>query len=111
MLVTPRDVDRDEGYFPYKVPSSTQLYLFNGILIKSKYNQRDKTKGSELLYRSVNYINSMKFRINDKMLKLVLNERNKIETIIFKCFNFILDIKKINSYLFFFLFNCIVFIF
>nr|UEV87020.1 hypothetical protein [Grifola frondosa] len=69
----PRPVDSKGLYYPYIKPDSTNLHLFEGDLIKSKYNQRDKTTGSDILYRSIDYLNSMKFKINKTMLKYVLN--------------------------------------
>jgi hypothetical protein len=73
MLTEPRAFINDEKYFPYINPDSSTLNL-EGELIKSKYNQRYKTNSSPILINSINYLNSMKFRINKKMLKFVLNE-------------------------------------
>lgn len=35
---------------------------------------RDKTEESEILYNSINYLNSIKFRINKPMLNFILGD-------------------------------------
>ena len=45
MLTKPRDIDSEGVYYPYINTDSTNLTLFEGELIKSKYTQRDTTKG------------------------------------------------------------------
>ena len=87
MLTEPREIDSHGLYFPYINTDSTNLHLFEGSLIKSKHNQREETIGSELLYRSVNKLNRVKFKINKPMLNLVLEEWNNKDSIIFKGFN------------------------
>nr|QWO71463.1 RNA polymerase [Termitomyces sp. T99] len=87
MLSQPREIDSKGNYFPYINTESTNLHLFEGRLIKSKYNVRDLTQGSELLYQGINYLNSMKFQINKLMLNFVLNEWDNKESKLFKGFN------------------------
>nr|QWO71467.1 RNA polymerase [Termitomyces sp. K1Aa] len=87
MLSQPREIDSKGNYYPYINTESTNLHLFEGRLIKSKYNVRDLTQGSELLYQGINYLNSMKFQINKLMLNFVLNEWENKESKLFKGFN------------------------
>nr|QWO71472.1 RNA polymerase [Termitomyces sp. T70a] len=87
MLSQPREIDSKGNYYPYINTESTNLHLFEGRLIKSKYNVRDLTQGSELLYQGINYLNSMKFQINKLMLNFVLNEWENKESKSFKGVN------------------------
>lgn len=76
---------------------STILNLFDAGLIKFKYNHRDKTKGSEILYRAVYYLNSMKFRINKVMLNFVLTEWENKESKIFNGLNIYQPLLETDS--------------
>ena len=84
-------------YFPYINTDSSILNLFDAGLIKFKYNQRDKTKGSETLYRAVDYLNSMKFRINKVMLNFVLTEWVNKESKIFNGLNIYQPLLETDS--------------
>jgi len=97
MLTEPRKLNGQEIYFPYINTDTTNLHLFEGELIRSKYNQKYKTEGSKLLYNSVDYLNSMKFRINKKMLKFILTEWENKESKLFKGHNVFQPILDTDS--------------
>ena len=61
MVTQPRDIDNKGAYYPYIKTESTNLYLFEVGLIKSKFDQKFKTIRSQILYKSVDYLNSMSF--------------------------------------------------
>jgi len=97
MLTEPRKLNGQEIYFPYINTDTTNIHLFEGELIRSKYNQKYKTEGSKLLYNSVDYLNSMKFRINKKMLKFILTEWANKESKLFKGHNVFQPILDTDS--------------
>jgi DNA-dependent RNA polymerase len=87
MIVKPREIDLEGLYFPYVLTQSNVLNLNENKIIRSKYEQRYKTEGSSLFYDSINYLNSIKFKINVPMLRLVVEEWGKEESILFKGYN------------------------
>lgn len=87
MIVKPREVGPDGIYFPYINPETNVLNLSENKIIKGKYDQRYKTEGSDLFYNSINYLNSIKFKINIPMLMFVLEEWNKDNSILLKGYN------------------------
>ena len=87
MLTEPRKIQGNGIYLPYINSLTTNLYLFEGSLIKNKYNQKFKTKGNLNLYNSINYLNSMKFKINKTMLEFILLEWNNPKSILFNGHN------------------------
>ena len=87
MIVKPRAVLENGLYFPYIRPESNVLNLNETKVIKGKYDQRYKTEGSDLFYNSINYLNSIKFKINIPMLTFVLEEWEKDNSILFKGYN------------------------
>ena len=87
MIVKPRKIDSEGLYFPYILTQSNVLNLNENKIIRSKYDQRYKTEGSYLFYDSINYLNSIKFKINVPMLRLVIEEWGKEESILFKGYN------------------------
>lgn len=97
MLTRPREIDSKEMYYPYINTDSTTLHLFEGGLIKSKYDQKFKTNGSDVLYRSVDYLNSMKFKINKVMLEFIITEWENKECKIFNGHNIYQHILDTDS--------------
>jgi len=87
MLTEPRKIKANGIYLPYINSLTTNLYLFEGSLIKNKYNQKFKTNGNLNLYNSINYLNSMKFKINKTMLEFILLEWNNPKSILFNGHN------------------------
>jgi DNA-directed RNA polymerase len=87
LLTEPRHITSDGLYYPYIHTDSTNLHLFEGGLIKSKYNQRDHTEGCEILYNSINYLNCMKFKINKSMLSLIFKEWDNKDSKLFNGYN------------------------
>ena len=87
MIVNPRPVEPDGIYFPYINAETNVLNLNENKIIKGKYDQRYKTEGSDLFYNSINYLNSIKFKINIPMLMFVLEEWNKDNSMLFKGYN------------------------
>jgi hypothetical protein len=86
MIVQPRVVGPDGIYFPYINSETYVLNLSENKIIKGKYDQRYKTEGSDLFY-SINYLNSIKFKINIPMLMFILEEWNKDNSMLFKGYN------------------------
>lgn len=97
MIVEPRKIEDEGLYYPYINAESTNLHLFEGNLIKSKYNQKYKTESSDILHTSINYLNSIKFKINKKMLNFVLEEWNNKDSKLFKGFNVYQNILNTDS--------------
>ena len=87
MIVQPRAVGPDGIYFPYINADTNVLNLNENKIIKGKYDQRYNTEGSDLFYNSINYLNSIKFKINIPMLMIVIEEWNKDKSILFKGYN------------------------
>jgi DNA-directed RNA polymerase len=74
MIVQPRVVGPDGIYFPYINSETNVLNLSENKIIKGKYN-------------SINYQNSIKFKINIPMLMFVLEKWNKDKSMLFKGYN------------------------
>ena len=97
MLTEPRKIDGKGLYYPYINPDTTNLHLFEGDLIKGKYNQKMNTVGSDNLYESINHLNSIKFKINRTMLNFVLQEWYNSESKLFKGHNIFQPILDTDS--------------
>jgi len=97
MLTEPRKIEANGIYLPYINSLTTNLYLFEGSLIKNKYNQKFKTKGNLNLYNSINYLNSMKFKINKTMLEFILLEWDNPKSILFNGHNVYQQILDTDS--------------
>lgn len=97
MIVQPRAVGSDGLYFPYINPETNVLNLSENKIIKGKYDQRYKTEGSDIFYSSINYLNSIKFKINIPMLMFVLEEWNKNNSMLFKGYNKYKEISNDDS--------------
>uniref|UniRef100_P33539 Probable DNA-directed RNA polymerase n=1 Tax=Agaricus bitorquis TaxID=5343 RepID=RPOP_AGABT len=97
MLTEPRKISSDGLYFPYINSDTTNLHLFEGELIKGKYNLRDHTEASEMLYSSINYLNSIKFKINKAMLNFILAEWDNKDSKLFKGYNMLKPILETDS--------------
>jgi len=97
MLTEPRKIEGNGIYLPYINSLTTNLYLFEGSLIKTKYNQKFKTKGNMNLYNSINYLNSMKIKINKIMLEFILMEWNNPKSILFNGHNVFQQILDTDS--------------
>jgi len=97
MLTEPRKIDVKGLYYPYINPDTTNLHLFEGDLIKGKYNQKMNTVGSDNLYESINHLNSIKFKINRIMLNFVLQEWYNSESKLFKGHNIFQPILDTDS--------------
>jgi len=87
MIVEPRKVGPDGVYFPYIQAGTNVLNLNENKIIKGKFEQRYKTEGSDLFNYSINYLNSIKFKINIPMLMFVIEEWEKEKSILFKGYN------------------------
>lgn len=87
MLVEPTAIFEDGDYMPYLDSNSNAIGLKDTKAIKGKFDQRYKTEGSKTFNNSLNYINSVKFKINNEMLSFVLDEWSKDNSEIFKGFN------------------------
>jgi hypothetical protein len=87
MIVKPRKIDQTGNYFPYINTNTNVLTLDDNNVIKGKFDQRYKTEGSDNFYQSIDYLNSIKFKINIPMLNFVLGEWNKENSIFFKGYN------------------------
>jgi hypothetical protein len=74
MLVKPRNIGKDGEYFPYIISNTNVLSLNECKVIKNKYTQRNATEGSDLFYKSIDFLNSIKFKINIPMLNFVIRE-------------------------------------
>jgi len=74
MLVKPRNISKDGEYFPYIIGNTNVLSLNECKVIKNKFTQRYETEGSDLFYQSIDFLNSIKFKINIPMLNFVLGE-------------------------------------
>jgi hypothetical protein len=97
MIVPPRAVEANGLYFPYVRAENNILNLSENQIIKGKYDQRYKTEGSDLFYNSINYLNSIKFKINIPMLMLVIEEWNKDKSLLFKGYNKYKEISDEDS--------------
>jgi hypothetical protein len=74
MLVKPRNIIKDGEYFPYIIGNTNVLSLNECKVIKNKFTQRYETEGSDLFYQSIDFLNSIKFKINIPMLNFVIGE-------------------------------------
>jgi hypothetical protein len=74
MLVKPRNISKDGEYFPYIIGNTNVLSLNECKVIKNKFTQRYETEGSDIFYQSIDFLNSIKFKINIPMLNIVLGE-------------------------------------
>ena len=97
MIVQPRPVRADGLYFPYINPESNVLNISENKIIKGKYDQKYKTEGSDDFYNSINYLNSIKFKINIPMLTFVMEEWNKDNSMLFKGYNKYKEISDDDS--------------
>ena len=97
MIVQPRAIGPNGIYFPYINTDNNVLNLSENKIIKGKYDQRYKTEGSDLFYNSINYLNSIKFKINIPMLVFVIEEWNKDNSILFKGYNKSTEILKSDN--------------
>ena len=97
MVSKPKDVERKGDYYPYLLNNTNVLALDECSVIKGKYDQRYYTSGSEQFYKGINYINNIKFKINNAMLNIVINEWNDTESILFKGYNIAQEISDNDS--------------
>jgi hypothetical protein len=97
MIVKPRVVEANGFYFPYIQTKSNVLNLSENKIIKSKFDQKYNTEGSEVFYSSINYLNSIKFKINVPMLMFVIEEWNKDQSSLFKGYNRYQEISTEDS--------------
>ena len=68
----------------------------NVVLLKGNMIN-DITSGSEQFYKGINYINNIKFKINNNMLNIDINEWNDKESILFKGYNIAQEIYDNDS--------------
>ncbi len=97
MICEPRkfDIEKPENsYFPYLSATLNTLYIDNGRVLKSKFDQINQTEGSNVFYKAVEYLNSVRFKINNQMLNYVIEEWNNSDSYLFNGRN---KIKQINS--------------
>lgn len=90
MKIPPGKLDSakpDTSYYPYLNSLTNTLNIENGRVLKGQFYQRNQTEGSDVFFKSVEFLNSVKFRINNTMLNWVLEEWGKDDPILFKGFN------------------------
>jgi DNA-dependent RNA polymerase len=97
MVSKPKDVEEKGEYYPYLLNNTNVLALDECKVIKGKYDQRYYSKGSVEFYEGINYINNIKYKINNNMLKFVLTEWKDKESILFKGFNLSQEIYESDS--------------
>jgi hypothetical protein len=73
MLIKPREISEDNTYSPYYNPEIYHIYNPFDTVVKPKYDQRDLSITSPLINNCVNYLNSIKFKINKDVLYFVIN--------------------------------------
>lgn len=67
------------------------------MLIKPKFNQKYKSLGSKRLYDSIDYLNSIKYKVNKTMLNFVLQELNNADSKLFNGTNIYQPILDTDS--------------
>ena len=87
MLVNPCLVENDNKYSPYLCPEIYHVYNPLYSIIKPKFDQREVSKSSPILRNSINYLNSIKLKINKEALNIIMNEWLKEDSKLFKGLN------------------------
>ena len=91
MITPPRVIENEKGYyFPYLFTNI--INLDECKVIKGKYDQKFDTEPSEILNKSIDYLNNIRFRINNEMLNFVLEEWELDNSVLFKGYNKFKDI-------------------
>jgi len=98
MLILPRCPNEDGKYFPYILPEISHIYNSFDTIIKNKYDNKFITEGQENIVDTINYLNKIKFRINNDVLDYIVNEWNDGNSKLFNGLNAPkVDDKKLNS--------------
>lgn len=74
MIDKPNAVGKKGEYLPFNLINTRILALDECKLIKGKYDQRFSSEESEVIRKAVDYINSIKFKINEEMLVFITKE-------------------------------------
>ena len=73
MLIRPNEPENGK-YSPYILNESSHIYNSFDTVVKNKYNNSLKTEHQDVLYKTINYLNNIKFKINKDVLNYILNE-------------------------------------
>jgi hypothetical protein len=74
MLIVPRSPSIDGKYLPYISPEISHIYNSFDTIIKNKFDNKFNTEGQENISITINYLNSVKFKINQDLLNYILSE-------------------------------------
>jgi hypothetical protein len=74
MLIKPREVLENNIYSPYYDPEIYHIYNPFDTVIKPKYDQRELSISSPIINNCINYLNSIKFKINNEVLYFIIND-------------------------------------
>lgn len=96
MLIKPRKIKTKDDYYPYCLSDTTTLYN-EGKFFRSKFDQKYETLSDPSFFNGINYINNIKFKINNQMLFFVVEEWIKPESKLFNGYNKKLEILENDS--------------
>jgi len=74
MLIKPRLPETNGEYFPYILPEISHIYNSFDTVIKQKYDNKFNTEGEENIVNTIVYLNSIAYKINNKVLSLLIYE-------------------------------------
>jgi hypothetical protein len=99
MVIPPKAVRSNGEYYPYFFFNTNVINLEDCQLIKGKNDQMFKTIGSNKFYKSIDFLNNIKFRINNVMLDFILKEwmDDNSSDSLFKGFNIYKEILPEDS--------------
>ena len=96
MLIKPRTIKTKDDYYPYSLSDTTTLYN-EGKFFRSKFDQKYETLSDPSFFNGINYINNIKFKINNQMLLFVVEEWDKPDSKLFNGYNKKLEILESDS--------------
>ena len=74
MLVRPKLALQNGLYLPFLLPESSHIYNPFYSIVHPKYDNKFNTSSQGVLARSINYLNSIAYKINNEVLDFLLTE-------------------------------------
>lgn len=85
---------KDKSYLPFILPETSYLVNPSNNVVRSKFSQLTLTKSEDVLFPTINYLNSVRFKINNVILDLFLSEWFKNDSIIFNGLNHFIKVDE-----------------
>lgn len=97
MLVRPNLATTDGLYLPYVLPESSHIYNPFDSIVHDKFDQKVKSESQGVLAKSINYLNSIPYRINKEVLEFLLTEWYNEDSLFFNGLNKLKEVSSLSK--------------